>query len=138
MEERLSKINYAKSELKNLKYLQRVVLGFDNKLAEIDNQLIGVSAIDPSRDLSSSPSASNRDVHMLSLMDRKQRIIKDRAQFAMRVNKTISFLDRLSLEDRKIVTDVYIKGYTIESVAIRLYCSERTVKYRIDRILYEF
>ena len=50
MEERLSKINYAKSKLKNLKYLQRVVLGFDNKIVEIDNQLIDVSAIDPSRD----------------------------------------------------------------------------------------
>ena len=138
MEERLSKINYAKSELKNLKYLQRVVLGFDNKLAEIDHQLIGVSAIDPSKEQSKSFSASNRDVYMLSLIDRKQRIIKERAQFVTRVNKVLSFLDELDFEDRKIVTDVYIKGYTIESVSIYLYMSESGLKKRIDRILINF
>jgi len=133
------RINYAKSELKNLRYLQRVVLGFNNKLDEINNQLIGVSGINPSRESSGGSSGNgNSDARYLALLDKKQRIIIDRAPFAARVTKIISFLDGLPIDDRKIVTDVYIKGYTIESVSIWLYCSERTVKYRIDRILYEF
>lgn len=131
-------INYAKSELKNLSYLQRVVQGFNNKLAVIDNHLQGVSGVDISKEPSSSSSTVNRDSYLLDLLEKKQRIIRDRAPFVIRVERIVAFLDRLDPEDRKIVTDVYIKGYTIESVAIRLYCSERTVKYRIDRILYEF
>lgn len=131
-------INYAKSELKNLRYLQRVVQGFNNKLAVIDNQLQGVSGTDISKEISSSNSATNRDSYLLDLLEKKQRIIKDRAPFVTRVERIVSFLDSLDRDNRKIVTDVYIKGFTIESTSIWLYCSEDTVKRRIDKILADF
>lgn len=137
--EQKDRINYAKSELKNLRYLQRVVLGFDNRLAEIDNQLIGVSAIDPSRESSAGTSDNtNLDAKYLVLLDKKQRILKERAPIMARVEKVITFLDSLKFEDRKIVTDVYIKGFTIESTSVWLYCSEDTVKRRIIKILTDF
>lgn len=132
-------INYAKSELKNLKYLQRVVQGFGNKLEEIDNQLIGVSAINPARESSGSASNTiNSDSRYYSLLEKKQRILKDRAPIIARVEKIQTFLDSLSYEDRRIVTDVYIKGFTIELTSVWLYCSEDTVKRRIDKILTDF
>lgn len=131
-------INYAKSELKNLRYLQRVVQGFNNKLSVIDNQLQGVSGVDTSKELSSSSSTVNRDSYLLDLLEKKQRIIRDRAPFVIRAERILSFLDRLDPEDRKIVTDVYIKGFTIESTSVWLYCSEDTVKRRIDKILADF
>lgn len=131
-------INYAKSELKNLRYLQRVVQGFNNKLVVIENQLNGVSGFDISKEISVSNSAENRDSYLLDLLEKKQRIIKDRAPFVTRVERIVSFLDSLSIEDRKIVTDVYIKGYTIESVSIYLYMSESGLKKKIDKILANF
>lgn len=131
-------INYAKSELKNLSYLQRVVQGFNNKLAVIDNHLQGVSGVDISKEPSSSSSTVNRDSYLLDLLEKKQRIIRDRAPFVIRVERIVAFLDRLNSEDRKTITDVYIKGYTIESVSVYLYMSESGLKKKIDKILVNF
>lgn len=128
------RINHAKSELRNYQYLSNVVEGFNNKLIDLDNRLTGLHGIDPSREPAGWPNPYSRD----ELLDKQQRLTMDRALPLARLSKIREFLDSLEFEDRKIVTDVYIKHVTIEDTATWAYCSVRTLKRRIDEILLRF
>lgn len=55
-----------------------------------------------------------------------------------RTDKIKSFLDSLEYSDRVIVTDIYIKNINIEKVSIRFYCSERTLRRRVDELMVKF
>lgn len=55
-----------------------------------------------------------------------------------RTDKINSFLDSLEYSDRVIVTDIYIKNINIEKVATRFYCSERTLRRRVDELMMKY
>ncbi len=55
-----------------------------------------------------------------------------------RTDKINSFLDSLEYSDRVIVTDIYIKNINIDQVATRFYCSERTLRRRVDELMMKY
>ncbi|CAM3605456.1 hypothetical protein ERUR111494_02500 [Erysipelothrix urinaevulpis] len=129
-------INYAKSELRNYMYLLNVCHGFENKIIELETLLEGMkstAAVYEPGSSSLTPAERNND-----LRDKLQRNQYDLAAVRYRTDRTKKFLDDLSKDDRIIVTDVYIKNINIEKVATRFYCSEKTMKRRIDLIMKKY
>lgn len=65
------------------------------------------------------------------MRDKIDKPIDEIRTISVRTDKVQGFLNSLNNTDRRIVTDIYIKGRTIEGTAAWVYCSEKTLKRRI-------
>lgn len=130
-------INHAKSELRNYKYLLNVCHGIEGKILKLETILQGVK----------SPSAQvevgdgNGDSKLIRQQDMRDKINAhkyDLAAVRYRTARVDAFLDGLPFSDCKIVTDVYLNGKHIETVARENYCSEKSLRRNIDAIMKKF
>lgn len=131
------KINYAKSELRNYKFLAKALKGAENRVEEIiaaiENYKTSPIVIEGEGSSGSTKSYRNAELH-----DRLERRQQEYDAIKFRVDKIEQFLDALDDEDREIVVDVYVDGMTIGDVASNNNYSEIGMKKKIDRILLNF
>lgn len=131
------RINYAKSELRNYKYLLNVCHGFENKILEVQTKLEGVRS--PSLEMTQTQiDHKSREYLRADLLDRLQRYQKDLSLLRYRTQKISDFLESLEAEERRIITDVYINNINIENVGMHVARSERQLKRDIDKIMSTF
>ena len=135
--EQRAHINHAKSELRNYMYLLNVCHGLEDKILKLQVQLEGVKS--PGATVNASDgNGDSKEVRVQALRDKLQQYQLEYAMTRHRTDKVDGFLDNLSDQDRRIMTDVYIKGVNIESVARTSYCSEKTLKRRINEVMIKY
>lgn len=131
-----AKINHAKSELRNYMYLLNVCHKYESRIIELETQLEAVKS--SSAPLILGNSGLTPEERKNELRDKLQIYQKELALVRFRTDKIKNFLDSLEYSDRVIVTDIYIKNINIEKVATRFYCSERTLRRRVDELMVKF
>lgn len=136
MSDKRAQINHAKSELRNYMYLLNVCHGYESKIIGLQTQLEAIKS--PSAPMTQGSSGITPEERQSELRDKLQRCQRELSFVRYRTDKVKVFLDGLDHNDRVIVTDVYIKNINIEKVATRFYCSEKTMKRRIDEIMLKY
>lgn len=136
MSDKRTQINHAKSELRNYMYLLNVCHGYESKIIGLQTQLEAIKS--PSAPMTQGSSGITPEERQNELRDKLQRCQRELSFVRYRTDKVKVFLDGLDHNDRVIVTDVYIKNINIEKVATRFYCSEKTMKRRIDEIMLKY
>ncbi len=130
------KINYAKSELRNYKFLAKALKGAENRVEEI---IAAIENYKPSPIVIEGEGSSGpKSYRNAELHDRLERRQQEYDVIKFRVDKIEQFLDGLDDEEREIVVDVYVDGMTIGDVASNNNYSEIGMKKKIDRILLNF
>ena len=130
-------INHAKSELRNYMYLLNVCHGLEDKILKLQVQLEGVKSPGATVNVSDG-NGDSKEVRVQALRDKLQQYQLEYAMTRHRTDKVDGFLDNLSDQDRKIVTDVYINGIKMEKAARFNARSKRQLEYDIDEIMIEF
>jgi DNA-directed RNA polymerase specialized sigma24 family protein len=136
MSDKRAQINHAKSELRNYMYLLNVCHGYESKIVGLQTHLEAIKS--PSAPMTQGSSGITPEERQSELRDKLQRCQRELSFVRYRTDKVKVFLDGLDHNDRVIVTDVYIKNINIEKVATRFYCSEKTMKRRIDDIMLKY
>ncbi|MEG0327758.1 MAG: hypothetical protein RR565_04790 [Erysipelothrix sp.] len=136
MSDKRAQINHAKSELRNYMYLLNVCHGYESKIIGLQTQLESIKS--PSAPMTQGSSGITPEERQSELRAKLQRCQRELSFVRYRTDKVKVFLDELDHNDRVIVTDVYIKNINIENVATRFYCSEKTMKRRIDEIMLKY
>lgn len=136
MSDKRAQINHAKSELRNYMYLLNVCHGYESKIIGLQTQLEAIKS--PSAPMTQGSSGITPEERQSELRDKLQRCQRELSFVRYRTDKVKLFLDGLDHNERVIVTDVYIKNINIENVATRFYCSEKTMKRRIDEIMLKY
>ncbi|AMC94227.1 hypothetical protein AOC36_09600 [Erysipelothrix larvae] len=135
-DEQRQQINYAKNELRNYMYLLNVVHGFEGKILEIETELEGVRS--PSAPKTPGKSFISPEERKQDLLTKLQRHQYSLAMYKHRTDHIAQFLDGLSYEERKIVTEVYVNNVNIEKVATLALCSVSKLKRDLDKMLENF
>lgn len=136
MSDKRAQINHAKSELRNYMYLLNVCHGYESKIIGLQTQLEAIKS--PSAPMTQGSSGITPEERQSELRDKLQRCQRELSFVRYRTDKVKVFLDGLDHNDRVIVTDVYIKNINIEKVATRFYCSEKTLRRRVDEIMLKY
>lgn len=136
MSDKRAQINHAKSELRNYMYLLNVCHGYESKIIGLQTQLEAIKS--PSAPMTQGSSGITPEERQSELRDKLQRCQRELSFVRYRTDKVKLFLDGLDHNERVIVTDVYIKNINIENVATRFYCSEKTMKRRINEIMLKY
>lgn len=131
-----TKINHAKSELRNYMYLLNVCHKYESRIIELETQLEAVKS--SAAPLILGNSGLTPEERKNELRDKLQIYLKELALVRYRTDKIKNFLDSLEYSDRVIVTDIYIKNINIENVAMRFYCSERTRRRKVDELMVKY
>lgn len=137
MDER-QRINYAKSELRNYKFLKRALEGSINRVEEIEAAIINYKT-SPITLPSEGGGGVSKSYRKAELFDKLEYRYGNYKAIKFRVDAIDKFLGSLNVEDRNIVESIYIdQSRYIEDLARDHYCSLRTMKYRIDNIFISF
>ena len=83
-------------------------------------------------------STNSKEVRVQALRDKLQQYQLEYAMTRHRTDRVDGFLDNLSDQDRRIVTDVYMNNIQIEAITHKIFLSKKTVKRRIDDIMINF
>jgi len=130
------KINYFKSEIKNLPYINNCKRDVALKLEEISVILRGIKGIDSTKIMGQGSSLKSYNLYYW--LEKEQELIKELNAYEYRSSYITRFLDALELNDRKIITDVYIKNKTLENVAAFNNYSKRTIIRKIDTLIIDY
>ncbi|GEM_PF-5620519 len=118
-----------KSDLKLLKHLERQYNAVKTELDEIEYILQGVHGVDQSR-VRNVRSHKDKRIQLIEKKDHKQKYADELKQ---RIDHTKRVLSSFDPEMKSILTDVYVKGITIDSIGMDIGYSEASVKRLIER-----
>lgn len=130
------RINYAKSELRNYKFLSKALKGATNRVEEVEAALENYKT--SPFPLPGDGGGGAKTYRKAELFDKLEHRMLACEAIKFRVDAIEKFLESLDAEDRNIVENVYIDGERVDTVAIGLNYSIPGLVKKIDRIMLSF
>ena len=108
---------------------------FKLELEEIENKLMGVSAIRYDKELGATHDQEQMELYKLDLLDRKGVLEMLIGIFKVKVLYIDSILEKIPDEDKKLIQKHFFEGQSYAKLAEEYHYSERNMRYMVDKIL---
>lgn len=122
------KIDQFKRELKSLTY-------YDGRMEELYDELIRLDRIMHEARPQRMGVRSGLPLNYLSLMEEEDQVRQEYDFLNQSKRRIEEKLEKLNNEDRCLLIDLYVKGFSFDKISMQRYMSVRNVKYKVDSII---
>lgn len=129
-----AKINHFKQELKSMKYLINQSEEYLKLFEEADHKLNNIKSpfTNSSEKGSSNSTFDQRFSYWLS---KKQKAMYDHRRYQARVDEIICTLEMMDPIERRIITDIYMKGYTFDYISMKYAITRNELQNLVDKTI---
>lgn len=129
-----ARINHFKQELRSMKYLINQSEEYLKLYEEADHKLNNIKSpfTNSSEKGSSNSTFDQRFSYWLS---KKQKAMYDHQRYQARVDEIIHTLEMMDPLERRIVTDIYMKGYTFDYISMKYAITRNELQHLVDETI---
>lgn len=127
-------INHFKRELKSVKYLMNQADEYLKIFEEAEHKLLNVKSAFKSEN-EKSTSSSTFDQRFSYWLNKKQKALFDYRKFQSRVDDVIETLEKMDPIERKIITDIYMKGRSFDYISLKYELTRRELQNLVDQTI---
>ena len=131
------KINFFKSELRNLRYYNRKIDEAKKEREKAINKLTGVKSPNENTEIISSATPSG-NANLYYWMHKEEEYTAIINEHQKRVDYVWSVLNKMEFEDRKAVIEIYSNNKNRENIALTCFMDVSTLQRRIDKLINKF
>ena len=132
------KINYVKSELRNLQYYNREIAQAEKERERAINSLTGVSSPSGKQEPISATTSSGRG-NLYYWLEKEKEANEIIDNFQPRVEKIQEFFKAIDDKYKRMLIDIYVKNRNMDNVAIMNYYNDKVELHRdLDNIIDTF
>lgn len=128
------KINFFKSELRNLRYYNRVI---DEAKKERENAVYKLTGVKTSfgKVITSGTSNYSNTDHLYYWTEKEKEYTDIIKHHQKRVDYVFSVLNKLTQEQKKMILEVYVNNKRMSNIALNNFMDEKTLQRKIDKLM---
>lgn len=128
--------NTIKESIEQFKRDLRSLTFYKNKLDEINDKLLALRRVmHEARSNRYDHEIGGHPMNYLDLMQKEEKLQQDQQLYEILLQRIAVELEKLDTEERTLLLDLYVHKKSFASISMKLYMSERNLKYHVDQVL---
>lgn len=128
-----AQINHFKNELKSVKFFLMQAEIYKHKCEEANHMMKNIKS--PGDCSEKCTSSSTFDERFTYWLRKKQEAQYEYQKYQARVDDVMNVLDKMDIKERKILTDLYIRKHSFDSVCLDNYVTRNELQYFVDNTI---